>query len=96
MPGVPRWPAPSAIGRPSNAASNSVRRCGTAEQEPMARRAAAILPSASVSMTPATMTIEITRYLRAPSLRKWLRAALRGFGTRIAVTISSGRHCVWR
>ena len=64
----------------------------TAEHAPTAMRAAAMTPAASVSMTPATMTMEMTRYLRAPSLRKWLRAAAAfGFGTRMAVTISSGR-----
>ena len=47
--------------------------------------------------TPPTMTMEMTRYRRAPSLRKWLRVvAPRGLGTRIAVTISSGRHAVCR
>ena len=62
----------------------------------MASRAAAMRPRASISITPATMTIEITRYLRAPSLRKWLRVALLRFGTRMAVTISSAPQAVWR
>src|SRR5215472_8649595 len=51
------------------------------------RRAAAIRPAPSVSITPATVAIEITRYLRAPSFKKRLCALLLAVGTRMAVTI---------
>jgi len=49
-----------------------------------------------LSITAATMAMEITRYLRAPSLRKCARVAAAAFGTHRAVTISLSRHCVWR
>ena len=46
------------------------------------------------SMTAATMAIEITRYLRAPSLTKEDRASPLGLGISNAVTISSSARAV--
>ena len=58
-------------------------------------RAVATLPSAG-SMTTATMAIEITRYLRAPSLRNVDVASSATLGTRMAVTSSFGWRAVSR
>ena len=49
-----------------------------------------------VSETRKTITIEITRYFRAPSFRKVERAGRAGRGSSTAVTSSSGLRAVRR
>jgi hypothetical protein len=70
-------------------------RWATAEQQPTAMRASRTMPS-TTSSAAATMTIEITRYRRAPSLRNAERMVSAGAGITIAVTISSSASKVRR
>ncbi len=69
-----------------NVATSAPSRCATSEQAPTATRARVTAPSAPASTATATMAMEITRYSRAPSLRKRLVArAAPVFGTSTAV-----------
>jgi hypothetical protein len=63
---------------PASACSSFGKRRATGEQDPTAIRAARTVPS-STSSTHATIAMEMTRYLRAPSFRKSLRAGARAW-----------------
>ena len=70
-------------------------RRATGEQAPTAILACRIRPSTTSSAT-ATMTMEMTRYLRAPSFRKVERRVAGGAGQSTAASISSRARAVRR
>ena len=75
---------------PSSAASASGTRCAVAEQAPTASRACRTTPPSSAS-TPPTMAMEMTRWMRAPSLRKPLFAPVGGRGVALDELGGGGR-----
>jgi len=62
--------ARSSTGRPTRSASSERSRCATGEHAPTATPARVTTPSAPASIAVATITTEITRYRRRPSLRR--------------------------
>ena len=81
--------------RRSGFCSAASRRWATGEQAPTAILACRIRPSTTSSAT-ATMTMEMTRYLRAPSFRKVERIVGGAAGQKTATSISSGARAVRR
>lgn len=81
---------------PINLASSSGNRRATGEHAPTQIAALAIAPTASVSIHAATITMEISKYLRAPNFKNVDRAFSLRLGTMIAVTNSFGYRNVFR
>ena len=81
---------------PTSLASMFFKRMATGEQAPTAIRIPSIIPRSSVHATTAIITIEITRYLRLPSLRNELAECSGADGIRTATTSSPDFRSTFR